>query len=280
MFPTWARTDALPVHETEGRSMSIGNIVEGLLRNGMSSQSHSRLRTGAQNAERSGGLDQMLGSLMSGQQRGAERPAGGGGFGDMARSFLDKEQVGGMSGAKIGGLGAAVGGLLGGGIGGAAKGGAMAVLGTLALRAWREHQADARGADADTQPAPDEVRALTGPDTERLVLRAMIGAAQVDGHIDEAEMEKIVGKIGTGEITEAERQQAREEPSRPVDVEALGAEVKRPEVATEVYLAALLSVDIDTEAERDYFRRLAQALRLEPGVVQRLHRMTGAPAAV
>jgi uncharacterized membrane protein YebE (DUF533 family) len=38
-----------------------------------------------------------------------------------------------------------------------------------------------------------------------------------------------------------------------------------------------MAVDIDSEAERDYFRRLARALRLDPDVVTRLHRMTGAP---
>ena len=70
---------------------------------------------------------------------------------------------------------------------------------------------------------------------------------------------------------------AREEAGRPVDVEALGAEVHRPELATEIYLAALLAVEIDTEAEKDYLRRLARALRLEPGMIRRLHLMTDAP---
>ena len=120
--------------------------------------------------------------------------------------------------------------------------------------------------------------ALTGPDTERLVLRAMIGAAQVDGHVDEAEMEKILGRMHEDEVTDEERRAAREEMRRPVDVEGLGARVSRPEVATEVYLAALMAVDVDTESERDYFRRLAKALRLDAGVVSRLHRMTGAPS--
>ena len=109
-------------------------------------------------------------------------------------------------------------------------------------------------------------------------LRAMIGDAQVDGHVDEVEMEKIPGRLHDDEVTEEERRAAREEVRRPVDVEALGAQVSRPEVATEVYLAALLSVDIDTEAERAYFRRLAKALRLDADVVARLHRMTGAPS--
>ena len=258
--------------------MSFGNIIGNMLNKGMSSQSHGRMRTGIQNAESGGGIEQMLGSLL-----GGPGTAGRGGSGDlaqMARDFLGKEQAGGMSGAKIGGLGAAAGAVFGGGLGGAAKGGAMAVLGTLALKAWRDHQAQQQGAAAapDAEPTQEEVQALTGPDAERLVLRAMIGAAQVDGHVDDAEMEKILGRMHDDEVTEEERRAAREEVQRPVDVEALGAQVSRPEVATEIYLAALMAVDIDSEDERDYFRRLAKALRLEPDVVARLHRMTGTPS--
>jgi uncharacterized membrane protein YebE (DUF533 family) len=270
--------------------MALGNIIGGLLAQGMSSQSHRRLRSGAEHADRTGGVEQMLGAFLGGR-RGASGMGmgagmgtgtgslGAGGLADMAREFLNKPQAGGMSGAKIGGLGALAGGLLGGGLGGAAKGGAMAILGTLALQAWRQHQAGPNSGAVAAEPTEDEVQALTAPQSERLVLRAMIGAAQVDGHISDDEMEKILGHMREGEVTEEERRAAREEVSRPVDVEALGREVSRPEVATEVYLAALMSVDIDTEAERDYFRRLARALRLEPGVVDRLHKMTGAPKA-
>ncbi len=264
--------------------MGFGNIVGGLLSKGMSSQSHHRLRTGAEHADRGGGVEDMLSSFLGGGRGtaggGAGREGGSQGFADMARNFLRGEQAGGMSGAKIGGLGALTGGLLGGGLGGAAKGGAMAILGTLALKAWREHQAADTGSAAaapTAQPTEDEVEALTHPQTERLVLRAMIGAAQVDGRIDQAEMDKILGQMNEGDVTEDERRAAREEISRPVDVDAIGREVSRPEVATEIYLGALMSVDIDTEAERDYFRRLASALRLEPGAIDRLHRMTDAP---
>jgi uncharacterized membrane protein YebE (DUF533 family) len=287
--------------------MAFGNIIGGLLQQGLAKQSHQRLRTGAEQADRSGGIEGVLGSLLGGGAGGSLGGTQGGqsgGFGDMARDFLNRPQAGGMSGAKIGGLGALVGGLLGGGLGGAAKGGAMAVLGTLALKALREHQAGAAGTGtgstgtgaamaagagtstgggtgagsaAHAEPTREEIQALTDPRTERLVLRAMIGAAQVDGHVSEAELDRIFGQMGDSEVTEDERRAVREEVARPVDVEALGREVSRPEVATEIYLAALLSVDIDTEAERDYFRRLASALRLESGVIERLHRMTDAP---
>lgn len=255
--------------------MSLGNIIGKMIGHGTSGQSQDRLRTGAANVEQSGGIEQILGSLMRGSGGSG---SGGGDLAQKARDFLGKDQAGGMSGAKIGGIGAAAGALLGGGVGGAAKGGAMAVLGTLALKAWRDHSAQQAGTTApDVEPDAEEVRALTGPDTERLVLRAMIGAAQVDGHVDDAEMEKLLGRMHDDEATEEERSVAREEVQRPVDVDALAAQVSRPEVATEVYLAALMAVDIDTEAEREYFRRLAKALRLDDGVVSRLHKMTGAP---
>lgn len=255
--------------------MSLRNIIGSMLSQGMSSQSHNRLRTGVETAEHGGGLEQILGSLM---RRSGASGNGGGDLAQRARDFLGKEQAGGMSGAKIGGLGAAAGALLGGGLGGAVKGGAMAVLGTLALKAWRDHQAQQGVASLqDGTPSEDEIQALTGPETERLVLRAMIGAAQVDGHVDEVEMEKIVGRMQADEVSEKECREAREEAQQPVDVEELGAQVSRPEAAVEIYLAALMMADIEGDAERDYFRRLAKALRLDPEVVSRLHRMTGAP---
>ncbi|KAB7647714.1 tellurite resistance TerB family protein [Polymorphobacter fuscus] len=254
--------------------MSIGNIIGGILNQTMSGQSSSKLQTGARNAEQGGGIEQMLESLL-GSRSGLSGQAGAGGLADMAKDFLGKEQAGGMSGAKIGGLGALAGGLLGGGLGGAAKGGAMAVLGTLALKAWRDHQGQ-----QGQQPAPtsDDVDALTGPRTERLVLQAMIGAAQADGQIDAAEMEKLLGRMSPDDATEEERQLVRTQVAEPVDLERLGADVQRPEVAMEVYLAALITTNIDTPAERDYLARLASALKLDAGMIERLHDLTGAPA--
>ncbi|GLQ57196.1 hypothetical protein GCM10010862_44550 [Devosia nitrariae] len=252
--------------------MSFGNIIGGLLNQGMSGQTHNRLRSGAQNADRSGGVEQMLGSFLG--SGSGSHGQGGRGLAGMAKDFLGKEQVGGMSGAKIGGLGALAGGLLGGGLGGAAKGGAMAVLGTLAFKAWQDHQ----NQQGDQAPTSGQVEAMTSVATERLVLRAMIGAAQADGHLDEQEMEKILGQLSNDEATQEERQAVRQEMSRPVDPEQLGVQVSRPEVATEVYLGALLAVDINTEAERDYLQRLANALRLDRGVVERLHGLTESPA--
>ena len=108
---------------------------------------------------------------------------------------MRKDQVGGLSGAQIGGIGAVAGALLGGGLGGAARGGAMAVLGTLALSALKNAQARRAGQAAPAPVEPHELEAVTAPENEKLLLTAMISAAKADGTIDQAEMQKIIGKI-------------------------------------------------------------------------------------
>jgi uncharacterized membrane protein YebE (DUF533 family) len=64
---------------------------------------------------------------------------------------------------------------------------------------------------------------------------------------------------------------------RPPDVNMLAQEARTPELAAQVYGASLLAIEVDTEAERDYLRRLAQALKLDAGTVQHLHTSLGAP---
>jgi uncharacterized membrane protein YebE (DUF533 family) len=65
---------------------------------------------------------------------------------------------------------------------------------------------------------------------------------------------------------------------RPLDLEGLAQEVRTPEVAAEVYAASLLSIEVDTTAERDYLRQLASGLGLDDSTVQRIHQMMDAPS--
>jgi len=275
--------------------MSFANIVGQLLQQGMAGQTQTRGRLQQTAGQSGGGLDQMLGALLGGGGAGARGPAGAaGGLGDLAglaQQFLGSQQVGGMTGAQAGGVGALVGAVLGGG-GGAAKGavggGAMAILGTLALTALKNYQAGASGSAAAAPAAhtgygappvvEEEVRAVTDPATERLIVRAMISAAKADGQVDKTEMQRIVGQIDTDGVSEAERQFVIDEMTRPLDIDGLAAEVRTPAVAAEVYAASILAIDIDTDAERQYLRDLARRLGLDAGTVQRLHQLTGAPS--
>lgn len=283
--------------------MSFGNILGQLLDQGISGQrqTHSRIGTSAQNIAQGGrGFEQIVGSLQSmlggtapGTTSGPTGTASGGGvqgsplggLADAARAFLGQPQAGGMSGAQLGGLGAIAGALLGGGGGavrGAARGGAMAILGSLALAAVQNARAGGQDAPAAQVPAgaaplQEDVAAVASEEGERLALRAMIAAAKADGQIDEQEMQRVLGHLSSDEVTEAERQFVLAEIRRPLDPSDLAKDVRNPAQAAEVYAASLLAIDIDSESEREYLRALASALRLDPGVVSFLHHTTGAP---
>ena len=64
----------------------------------------------------------------------------------------------------------------------------------------------------------------------------------------------------------------------PPDVAGLVREVRSPVEAAQVYGAALIAIEVDTPAERDYLARLARELGLEPGTVAQLHTSFGVPA--
>ena len=199
-----------------------------------------------------------------------------------------KSGVGGMSNAQVGGIGAIAGALLGGGGGavkGALGGSAMAVLGTLALSALKNWQQGSQpGAQAavtaDGASVPriteEEARQMATPETAQLCLRSMISAAKADGQIQEDEMQRIVGKLEEGGISQEERQFVVQEMSKPLDLQGLIADVPNRQIGAQVYASALLAISVDTRAEQQYLQQLASGLGLDSGTVQRLHQMVGA----
>ncbi|AWI81072.1 protein YebE [Parazoarcus communis] len=295
--------------------MSFGNIIGQLLQQGMANQSRGRLdhTLGSQGLGGMGGLEEMLGGLLGGQGGGQQqspqsnamgggggglgglldmaagalgggRSAGGaqgGGLGDLAGMLLGG---GGRSGASggAGGLGDLAGMLLGGGrsnASGGASGGGMAILGTLAMAAFKHWQQSQSAGAAAAMPAmaPQQFAELTSPQAETLVLRAMISAAKADGQVDDEEIQRIVGKIDDDGVSAEEKQFITDELRAPLNLQALVADVPDALVGTQVYAASLLAINLDTDAERDYLRTLAQMLQLDASAVERLHSLTGAP---
>ena len=102
----------------------------------------------------------------------------------------------------------------------------------------------------------------------------MISAAKADGAIDQAEMEKIIGRLSSGSVTAEEKQFVMDEMRAPVDIGALADEVESASQAAEVYAASLLAIDVDSDQERQYLSQLAQAMRMDPVTVARLHTFT------
>ena len=112
------------------------------------------------------------------------------------------------------------------------------------------------------------------PEIEAMAL-AMIGAAQADGRIDGQErlrMVRLIREAG-GDAHDAAFLQKHLEDA--IDPASIAGKITDPDVAREVYAAALLAIHIDSTGERVWLNRLARALALPLAVVIDLHQQAG-----
>ena len=227
---------------TQGGSM--GDLLGGLLGGGARQQPQA-----------GGGIGDLLGSLISGGQNQQRQAPSGGGMGDLLGSLLGGggEQSGGMGGA--GGLG----GLLGG-----------------ALTKY----AQAQNADAPTHGhencdhLPMGIDSAQATDQATLIIRAMINAAKSDGSIDEAEQEKIIGKLG--DVSQAEADFVRAEFRAPLDVNGFVRSIPRG-MEQQIYAVSLMAIDLDSNKEAHYLDALAKGLGINQSIANQIHEQLGAP---
>ncbi len=254
---------------------NFGDLIGGFLQNAMASSGNQRVGNSIENVQRSQfnlpeGAGDLLGNLRNAVQGGLSSAA--------------------SNPAAAGGLGAVLGSVLGGGsasVKGALGGGALAMLASVAMKAYMNSaQGGAQGgAETPNWSGGDIPLGLAPPETPaqeqalqhtaQLVLKGMINAAKADGQISPAEAQKIVGRMAESGTDEASQQWVLAEMQRPLDLEAFAAEIPNHEVAAEVYAASLLAVEVDTDAERDYLRQLAERTGLHPVVVQQIHETMG-----
>lgn len=179
-----------------------------------------------------------------------------------------------------------------------AKVGGLALLGTLAYKAFGNYQQQkAAGGNASVVDAVKTSASgmahqannlisglLTGNQPQAQVLpaapvnaelplaiiRAMIAAAKADGHMDAAESQKIIGHLESAGIGAQEKALLMQEMANTQDVNTIAAAAKTPEESAQVYLAALLVCDSQCAKEQDYLASLARALMLEPAFTHNL----------
>src|SRR5690606_16861009 len=209
-------------------------------------------------------LDQLLKSgtdLLNDKAQGS-RPKGGDG--------------GGLSGLLSGKAGAALGGGALGMLLGSKKTrklggkvltyGGLAALGLVAYKAYGNWQ---RNNGQGAQGEPRTIDRLPEAQVElhsRAILKALIGAAKADGHVDDRERQLIDAEM-------ARLSQDRQllgwvdgELRKPVDPAEVAREASTPEMAAEMYLASLLVVDEENFMERSYLTELARQLKLSPAL--------------
>jgi len=229
-------------------------------------------------------LEQLLRAgqaSMTQQGGGASAPQDGlGGLGGLLGGLLGGNSGGGAPGGLgADGLGGLLGGLLGGsGLGGAASGGgqsrsggganyaALASLGMMAFQAYQAWQQQQQS--AAPQQALRTVDQLAGPEVEEhshAILRALIAAAKADGRIDEQEKQLISAEIGRHTDDPQLQQWLDDEVARPLDAaDVAQSAAGEPGMAAEMYLASVMLVDDQQDAERSYLDELAAALRIDP----------------
>ena len=237
-------------------------------------------------------LEQLL---RAGQGSMAQQGGGGasaqGGLGDLGG--LLGGLLGGGAGAGAGGGGAGLGGLLGGLLGGGSPmGGAplsrsaggtnYAALASLGMMAFQAYQAWQRSQASAPQEAPRTVDLLAGPEAEEhshAILRALIAAAKADGRIDDAEKQMISTEIGRHTDDPQLQQWLDDEVAKPLDANDVAQSATDPAMASEMYLASVMLVDDQQDAERNYLDELAAALQIDPQLQVHLEQQAKGGAA-
>ncbi|MBC3434480.1 tellurite resistance TerB family protein [Pseudomonas sp. BW16M2] len=223
--------------------MNTSDLLEQLLRAGQGSQ--------AQQGRGGMSAQDGLGGLLGGLLGGGSGAGGGGGLGGL---------LGGLLGGGGGNAGASAQGRSAGGVNYAA----LASLGMMAFQAYQSWQ---RSQAAAPQQAVRTVDQLSGPEAEdhsHAILRALIAAAKADGRIDPQEEQLIYAEIKRHTSDPQLQQWLDEEVSKPLDAAEVAQSAQDPGMAAEMYLASVMLVDDQQDAERAYLDELASALGIDP----------------
>lgn len=148
--------------------------------------------------------------------------------------------------------------------------GGLAALGVAAYKAYNNWQTAQPGAPASQPQTIDRLSGAQAEEHSQAILRALIGAAKSDGHIDERERALIDGEISRlGGDPELARW-FNQELGKPLDPAEIASASRSPEMAAEMYIASVLVVDQDSYMERAYLQELARQLKLAPSLVTEL----------
>ena len=147
--------------------------------------------------------------------------------------------------------------------------GSLAALGTVAYNAYQQWQSQQPGATAD---AGQPVSELAGPDSlarSKVLLTAMIAAAQADGVVDDNEkhlMTEQLTKLNLGDSLST----LTDELNKTLDAKSVATNADSPSTANEIYLITRAILNLDNEQEKQYLAQLVQELGLAPDLVAQL----------
>lgn len=171
----------------------------------------------------------------------------------------------------------------------ALKLGGIAAIGGLAYKAYQNYKNGNKPEDAakDPQllPPPEDTsfhpsQAPQGETEFALTLvRAMIAAANADGHIDDDEKKKIADKLALAGLGPEAEQFLLGEIAKPQSIDDLVNAVQTDAQKLELYTASRLTIDPDTRVERGYLDLLAGRLKLPDALIDHVEATVSAAKA-
>jgi uncharacterized membrane protein YebE (DUF533 family) len=141
--------------------------------------------------------------------------------------------------------------------------GGLAALGVLAYKAYGNWQQQNKG--KVDQHEPQTVDRLPAAETEQhsnAILKALIGAAKADGHIDQQERELIDSEIAKLTSDLSLQRWFDQELAKALDPADIASAATTQEMAAEMYLASLLVINEQNYMEGAYLQELARQLQL------------------
>ena len=118
--------------------------------------------------------------------------------------------------------------------------------------------------DATNQTASD------GSPFQAVLIKAMIAAANADGHIDAKEQFAIFDLIEKMELEPEDKALVFKTIQNPPDISTIAGSAANLEQASEIYLVSRLAIDPDHPLEQAYLKDLSTALALPADLVTQL----------
>lgn len=226
----------------------IGSMVQGT----MTSTTSSRMSNAGS------GIQDILSSLMGAGQTVTQKVGG---------DNLAATGIGALLGALMGNSNSTTANTLGGGM--------MGLLGMMAYKALKNSAGGSSAAAASVPKTYRQPTAQQQANDAEIILIAMIDAAKADGQVDAQELNKITGSIQSSGAGQEGLNYVIKKLQGPMETAKIVAAVKgRPDLAAQVYSASLMTIEVDTEAEKRYLDKLAKSMGLSADVVRSIEQMT------
>ncbi len=154
--------------------------------------------------------------------------------------------------------------------GSAIKFGSLAAIAAVAYKAYQSWQTQSKQ-PASTGSSISDLSGEAANQRGLVLLRAMIAAANADGHIDDVERASIQQQLNQLGLSSDLRELIEHEIRSPLTPDLLAQQVDSPEAAAEVYLLSAVIVDNANPPEQTFLSRLSTALKLPPDLATRLN---------